>query len=291
MVNNAPLVSVIIPCYNHEKYIKIAINSVLNQTYTNIELIVLDDGSTDNSVQIIKNLQVKNNFFFISQQNIGLSKTLNKAIKEYSNGEFVSILASDDYWKNDKIEKQIKFFLSNKHNHSILACCTKAIYIDDNNVIGKTIGKIKNKNALLFDQMLFKNSIIAASVMLKKETFNIVGYFDENLRIEDWDMWLRITNKHSIGFVDEALVYYRKHGNNSTSATNFLLILEDCYKTLNKWKESPLYFAAIKKVMIAKIGATEGALGKLAGFKLWIKSYKYFFYLDYWKQMGIILLR
>lgn len=84
--------------------------------------------------------------------------------------------------------------------------------------------------------------------MLKKETFNIVGYFDENLRIEDWDMWLRITNKHSIGFVDEALVYYRKHGNNSTSATNFLLILEDCYKTLNKWKESPLYFAAIKRL-------------------------------------------
>src|SRR5690606_27530759 len=109
----SPLVSVIIPCFNHEKYIKECLLSVINQSYKNVQLIVIDDGSTDRSVEIIKELKQQNDFIFEEQLNSGISKTLNKAITKYAEGEYIAILASDDYWHSDKLSKQVSFIEQN----------------------------------------------------------------------------------------------------------------------------------------------------------------------------------
>ena len=107
MIEIFPLVSVIIPCYNHQNYVEKSLKSVFDQTYKNIEIIVIDDGSKDNSVNILKELQKNNHFILECQENMGVCKTLNKAIS-MSKGKYIAILASDDYWDLPKIEKQVK---------------------------------------------------------------------------------------------------------------------------------------------------------------------------------------
>ena len=109
MINdkNNPLVSVIIPCYNHEDYIEECIQSVLNQTYKNIEIVVIDDGSTDSSHRIINALSISNNFYYEHQKNKGISRTLNKGL-EISKSNLVTIISSDDKLLETAIEKFIE---------------------------------------------------------------------------------------------------------------------------------------------------------------------------------------
>ena len=118
-----PLVSVIVPCYNHEKYVEETIESIVNQTYENIELIVIDDGSKDASPQIIEELSKKYNFKFIHRSNKGLSATLNEGIR-LSQGKYISVCASDDKLKLDKIEKQVKFM----EEILIMECVLEKLY-------------------------------------------------------------------------------------------------------------------------------------------------------------------
>ena len=112
-MKHEPLVSIIVPSYNHEKFIGDAIESLLNQTYKNFEIIVVDDGSDDESLKIIKKFEDKNNFFYSSQTNQGICRTLNRAIKEFSKGEYISLIASDDIWHLSKLEFQVKEILKN----------------------------------------------------------------------------------------------------------------------------------------------------------------------------------
>ncbi len=110
--NNLPLVSVVVPCYNHEKYVKETIESIINQTYKNIELIVIDDGSKDNSVQVIQEMADKHGFTFVHRPNKGLSATLNEGIR-LSKGKYFCAIASDDILMLEKIEKQVTFMEAN----------------------------------------------------------------------------------------------------------------------------------------------------------------------------------
>ena len=102
------IVSVIMPSYNHADYIEKAIRSVFEQTYTKIELIVIDDGSTDNSKEILKELAQRYEFKLIFQQNSGVCKTLNRAIRDFATGDYIALLASDDHWHSRKIELQME---------------------------------------------------------------------------------------------------------------------------------------------------------------------------------------
>src|SRR5690349_13476521 len=99
---NMPLVSVIVPSYNHEKFITECVESIMQQTYKNFELTVIDDGSRDGSRDILKQLQDKYGFNLVLQENIGLTSTLNKGIQNWGTGKYISFCASDDYWALDK---------------------------------------------------------------------------------------------------------------------------------------------------------------------------------------------
>lgn len=234
-----PLVSIIIPSYNHEKYIKETIESIVNQTYKNIELIVIDDGSKDNSVRIIQELSNKYGFIFLHRPNKGLSGTLNEGIK-LSKGKYFAGCASDDIYALDKIEKQVSFM---ENNPDYGMCYGKVIKFDENT---KTKIEIKNpKSGFVFDALLFGTFIPAVTQFIRKDVFNDIGLFDEKLYIEDWDMWLRIAKKYKIGYVNEYLAYYRQHETNISNKISEMFESEK--QILEKYKDSIFFKEAINK--------------------------------------------
>ena len=204
-----PLVSIIIPSYNHMNYIEESIMSALNQTYDNIELIVIDDGSKDDSVAVIKKMADKHGFKFIHRENRGLSATLNEGIN-IAQGKYINTIASDDKLFNDKIEKQVRFM---EDNPQFSMCYGKVIAIDNS---GKEIkwSDRAAKQGWVYKDLLISNFIPAASAFIRKDVIEAVGGYDVNICIEDRDMWLRIAQKYQIGYLDEYLAYYRQHDTN-----------------------------------------------------------------------------
>lgn len=234
-----PLVSIIVPCYNHEKYVQETIDSILNQTYENIELIVIDDGSKDNSVNIIQELADKYKFTFIYRKNKGLSATLNEGIK-LSKGKYLCACASDDKLFTDKIMKQV-FFMEDNPDYGM--CYGKIISFDSYGYKKKQI--IPNaKTGWIFNDLLMQNFIPAVTQFIKKEVFDTTGHFDENLLIEDWDMWLRIAEKYKIGYIDEYLACYREHELNISKQT-FKMYQAQKY-IIEKWSKNEEYDQIIK---------------------------------------------
>lgn len=209
-MNNSPLVSIVIPCYNHEQYVKQSLESVFSQTYKNIELIVIDDGSSDNSVDILKKMQEKHDFTFVTQKNMGVCKTLNKAIS-LSKGEYIATLASDDYWNITKIEKQVNSLESDPNSEF---CFTQAKEFDENN---PKYEKIFPKNPLtgrVLNQVFLRQHVPAASMMFSRKLYDKLGGFDESLKEEDWDFVIRSAAQTEFSAVSEPLFYYRSHETN-----------------------------------------------------------------------------
>ena len=234
-MNNLPLVSIVVPSYNHEKYVEQTIKSIVNQTYGNIELIVIDDGSSDSSVRIIKKLSNLYNFKFIYRSNKGLSATLNEGIK-LSQGKYWCVCASDDLYKPNKIEAQVKYM---EENPKFGMSFAKTIMFDDDGN-ERAVKRRFSKEGWVFDELIIGTiSIPAVTVMIRRNVFNNVGTFDEALWVEDWDMWLKITNKYEIGFINEYLALYREHETNISKQT--WKMYQAKFTTLNKWKEQKIY--------------------------------------------------
>ncbi|MCM8512866.1 glycosyltransferase family 2 protein [Acinetobacter bereziniae] len=213
-----PLVSIVIPCYNHECFIQDCIISVLDQTYQNIELIIIDDGSHDDSIKRIQEmLQICKQRFvrfeFRYRQNKGLSATLNEAL-EWCQGEYYSTIASDDILIKDKIEKQINIFL--KQDKDILAIMGSAYLINENNEI---IGSDEVFEDIIYDFdeiFMHQHRLLAPTQLIKSQAIKDVGGYKDNMIIEDWYMWLKLTRNGKILAVPDFFVKYRQHENNTT---------------------------------------------------------------------------
>jgi glycosyltransferase involved in cell wall biosynthesis len=204
MNKTLPLVSVIIPSYNHEIYIEEAIRSVWNQTYKNLELIVLDDGSKDNSPNIIKELEKISPIPMkvVLKQNEGVCKTLNRGIN-LANGVYISVIASDDMMLPDKTEVQINAFLHTKNDK--LAIVYSDTYKCDE--AGNINGKLsKNKNLIsddfFIDLLKYKVFIPPLTCMYTQKSLYDVGLFDEALKFEDLDMFLKLSLKYDFKFIN-----------------------------------------------------------------------------------------
>ena len=200
-------VSVIIPTFNRLSLISRAIDSVLSQTIKPFEIIVVDDGSSDNTSIFIKNnyKSVK----LIKQKNLGVSKARNVGIKN-SSGDWIALLDSDDEWKKNKLEVQIKS-LSEYDYYSV--CHTNEIWIR-NGVRVNQKKRHQKYGGNIFDKCLDICRISPSSIIFKKNIINEVGWFDEGLSIcEDYDLWLRITANYKILFIDKPLI--NKYGGHS----------------------------------------------------------------------------
>lgn len=196
-------VSVIIPTYNRARFLKEAIDSVLAQTYQDYELIIVDDGSQDETAQIVKPYQDKLKYIFVPHQ--GVSKARNIGIQE-AKGEFIAFLDSDDLWLPKKIETQVAFFT---FHPDALICQTEEIWIRNGIRVNPKKYHLK-PSGMMFAQSLRRCLISPSAVMMCKTLFDDIGLFDESMpACEDYDLWLRVTVKYPVYLLPQALVIKR----------------------------------------------------------------------------------
>ena len=208
-------ISVIIPAYNAEKYIAEALDSVLAQTYPIHEIIVIDDGSTDKTAEVVhryinsrtRELANPLNLKYFYQENRGPAAARNSGIRE-ATGEYIAFLDADDTWMPEKLARQIEKFNESPDAGLVHA---KRIRIDESGAEQET-RKRHIPEGFIFDSLLRDNFICCSSTLVKKQCFDDVGLFDEHREIaksEDYDMWLRIARQYQIGYVDLPLIKYR----------------------------------------------------------------------------------
>ncbi len=197
-------VSVIIPTYNSAEYITEALDSVFAQTYKNYEVIVIDDGSTDNTKDVLKPYMSR--IKYIYKENGGVSSARNVGIKN-AEGEYIAFLDSDDIWLPEKLERQIERFNSEPDLGLVYSNCIRF----SENGIEQSSRKVKKYlEGDIFAKILEGYVLPTSTVIAKKLCFDEVGYFDERFSVsEDYDMWLRISRFFKIGYVKGPLVKYR----------------------------------------------------------------------------------
>jgi len=214
-----PLVSIICLCYNHEQFVVESLNSVLNQSYKNIELIIADDCSTDSSEKTIKNwLENYPDIQFISNEtNLGNTKTFNKALK-IAKGNYVIDLAADDILMPDCVEKQIDTFL-NSNQKKLAIVYGNAEIISENNKHLRYYYEVNAEKKVLkkpatgdiYSSILSQSSMICSvASMVKREVLDELKGYDENLAYEDLDLWIRTARNYNFEFIDSVLIQKRE---------------------------------------------------------------------------------
>lgn len=237
-----PLVSVAIPAYNHARYIDACLQSVYAQTYPNIELVVIDDGSKDETAARIHEFLTRHggrfqNVIFRSRPNQGVCVTSNEAIAACT-GEWVHLLGSDDLIYPEKIRHQ-HLAIEAWDDQTLALVYSDADYIDEN---GRRlpITQRSRPNAgpdhAAYRYLFQQNPITNPTVALKREAFLDIGGFDESLKLEDWDCWLRLSTKYSIARLPLVLAGYRYHPHNTSR--NQRLMLHSMLLTFAKFLES-----------------------------------------------------
>ena len=238
------LASIIIPAYNASKHITETIRSVLNQTYPNWELIIIDDGSSDNTLEIIHDLSKSEpRIKYVTKKNSGVSDTRNMGIS-LAKGEFISFLDADDIWHDTNLEEKIRFIIK----HNIDAAYSKCEKIDSNSKSLNTI-LTGSDTPLLNDILFLKGNYITApsGIVLKKNVLDAIDGFDINLSNNaDQDLWIRIlSNNFKIKLISEVLWQYRVHAYNMSS--NIALLEKDSFYIFNKAIKNNLYKTLVLK--------------------------------------------
>jgi glycosyltransferase involved in cell wall biosynthesis len=235
-----PLVSVVIPTYNRAKYLVDAVNSVLGQTYPSIEAIVVDDGSTDNTREVLKKYRGK--ITYIQQERKERSGARNKGVLT-SKGDYVGFLDSDDLWCSNKVMEQMRVF---ENDTDIGVVYTDVVFIDKN---GKSCSPQQQWDAPIRDEFyedLMTHNVVTgstSSIVVKKKCFAKVGLFDESMNAcEDLDLYRRIARYYGFKKVDLPLVKIRLHDDNSQS--DLALMAKGWETTIRKiWNDTPSRYA------------------------------------------------
>ena len=228
-----PKVSVIIPTYNREEFITETINSVLNQTYKDFEIIVIDDGSTDNTKQKLERFGSK--IKLIEQKNSERAVARNNGVKN-SSGEYIAFLDSDDIWIENKLEKQIELLDSKSDAILTYGQCLR---INEHGQKIKTAKRqLKGFSGDVFENLLMRNFVVSPTPVIKREYFEkTIGFQTKYIPYEDWEFWLRFSLLGKFYFLNTPSAYYRIHKNQSVKLVLAekienvtILLLEDSLK-------------------------------------------------------------
>ena len=243
-------ISVIIPTYNRRNTLSRAVNSVLNQIYKPIEIIVVDDGSTDGTKEMFSEMYPLVRYIY--QANSGVSLARNMGIKSAS-GDWIALLDSDDEWLPDKLDRQVKLL---QDNAEIRFCHTNEIWIRNNVRINQK-KKHQKYGGNIFNKCLDICRISPSSSLFHTSVIKDVGLFDESLDVcEDYDMWLRITAKYPVLFLDQPLI--KKFGGHSDQLSRVFEGIEQyrirsLEKILTSKSLSGSQFEAAKDMLIHKL--------------------------------------
>lgn len=240
MTEQLPLVTVVIASYNHAPYIEQCILSVVQQTYPHIELLVVDDGSTDDSVARIEQLQREHGFELRVQQNKGLTHTLNEAIAR-AKGSLIAPFGSDDIMVSERIAKQVAYMQDKPE----VGICAGNIELIDSD--GQLFPEPRQRRDIAFRRLNFDDVFMerkpyppAPTLLFRKEALEQVGGFDPQIRLEDLLIELKITHAgYYIDCLGEVLAQYRKHDSNSSKNTPFMV--DSILRTYALFKDHPQY--------------------------------------------------
>jgi len=287
MEQKNPLVTAVISAYNHEKYVAEAIKSVINQDYENIELIIINDGSTDNTHDVIMSFinECKNRFVrfeYRNRENRGLSATLNEML-DWANGKYFTCVASDDIMFPNRVSILVNE-LENLDDSYAVAFGDMSFIDEHSNKIYLEFGTEritsaeKGTNSFLefhtygrnidyrdkevfgsYKTLLAGNYLPGPGYLAKTEKIKEVGGWSDWNVIEDWEMWLKLSKKYKFAYVDKVVTLYRWHSNNSGKVMRKRL-LYDTLKILNREKEYAFsngfgdiwqfHYRLIKKILV-----------------------------------------
>lgn len=251
-----PLVSVICLCFNHEAFVEEAILSVINQSYDQIEIIVIDDASSDGSVEKIDRLKQEhqNLRILVHTTNVGNCRSFNEGLSQ-AKGKYIIDFATDDVMLPERIERQVAFF--EKCEDPIGVIYSNSDYINESGNRINTHFSTKNKKPEgdVFIDLLERYHIEPSSMMVKKDVHLALGGYDANLSFEDFDFWIRSARLYQYAYQDEVLTKRRRHeGSLSTKFSNSgnnpltISILKTCDKAIKMIKTE-----AEKKALVNRV--------------------------------------
>jgi alpha-1,3-rhamnosyltransferase len=257
-MSTAPLVSICIPSYNHAQYLPATLDSTLAQTYPNIEVIVLDDGSTDESLSIARDYETRfpdrvKVFTHENGANRGISRTVNAAFA-HSKGKYWMGLPSDDILYPDKIEKQVAFLEKNPEL-GFVYCYVDYIDSDGKPVPGR-LGKDITADADPLKSIILENFIPGMAILARREAIARVGDHDADLIYSDWDFWVRLFSMYKGGFIDESLIGYRVHTYNTSVAApraTQIAHIRDFYQRLLRHVDDGLIKESYREMIVNQI--------------------------------------
>lgn len=218
-MHNNPLVTVVCLCYNHGKFIVEALDSVLKQTYSNIELIIVDDCSTDNSVEVIESWRKQHPEipFLSNKKNLGNTKSFNQALK-LAKGSYIIDLAADDYLVENCVELQLHKFTTSLYSKLGIVYGNVELVDEHNKHIAYFFEVDENKKRIkpqptgnIYIGLLnLENNVCSVSSMIKREVYDKFNGYDENLAYEDYDFWIKSSRVYEFDFIDTILIKKRE---------------------------------------------------------------------------------
>lgn len=277
-----PLVSILLLSMNHEAYIKKCISSLKDQTYPNIEIIYLDNASADNTFTVGRDILAQSGIphkAFANALSKGISKNVN-FLYQNSVGQYITPLSADDWLTPDSIQEKINHF--NQHPEFGMVYNSAWSYNYDTGKILLCEKKNRFKEGWILKDVLQENIVNTIGCMIKRDTIETVGQFDENSLLEDWDMWIRIAEKFPIGLVNKELAYYGvKEGQNITG--NMQYMNQGFDYILNKYAHYKEIRESKKLVAKAKSYHYATKEPSLKSLKFILKNYRFDFF--YFKQI------
>ena len=212
-------VSVIVPTYNRQDLVVETVNSILEQTYEKVQVVVINDGSEDDTASVLDGLRSRDDRVVpVEQVNSGQVRARNHGL-QVATGEYIAFLDSDDTWAPTKLEKQLRKFVGKV---GMVYC--GIIEVDGD---GNQIREILCEPGIrgdIYDRLLVKNRMTGGTVIVKHSVLDEVGNFDESLSAaENWDLWIRIAERYEIDFVNEPLVNYRVHIGNMSKSSSLMI--------------------------------------------------------------------
>ena len=236
-MKNNPLITVYITNYNYAKYLNQSIKSVLNQTYKNFELIIIDDGSNDDSIDIINSYEKLKNVKLIFQKRKGLNATNNVALS-MAKGKYFIRLDADDFFEINALEKMVNII---DKDDDIVMVFPDYFVVDEENSIIRTVKRHNFEN----DVKLFDQPAHGACTLIRKKSLQEIGGYDEDFDRQDgYDLWLKVINNFKIRNINEPLFYYRFHNSNLTKDKYSLLF------TRAKIKRKRVKKLGLKKISV-----------------------------------------